>query len=199
MSKKKKALIGTVVVVLLALGLFFVGQKYGLKQCKPCPQPVVQKEVIEKQQPRVEKRQIVKRAVVPPVVQAVAVPNYAAPKLVLRLNVVEWSPVFQGKRLKSREIGPIIDQGLANGTVVRTKETLTFLVNNASVLVRDGSAIVDPGPIGPETVMVVQPANGMRFASPPNGLPLTTNPGELNAVVRQGMSEIWMCFILAPR
>ena len=132
---------------------------------------------------------------------AVMVPALAttAPQLILRINVVEWASVFKGKSLMSRDIGPVIRQGLANGTIVRTKEALTFVVNNASVSVQDGSAIVDPGPINAETTLVVQPANGGRFASPPNGLPLTTNPGELDAVVKRGTSEIWLNFILAPK
>lgn len=207
MWKKKKTLIGVVVVLLLLLGLLFGGYKYGLKQCKPCPPcpaPAVQKETlkpqkaVKKQQP-VAKRQVARQAVVsaPPVTQVV-VPNYGTTKLILRINVVEWAPVFQGKSLMSRDIGPIVNQGLANGTVVRTKKTLVFLVNNASVSVQNGSAIVDPGPINSETVIVIQPANGARFASPPNGLPLTTNPGELDALVKRGSSEIWLCFILAP-
>jgi hypothetical protein len=131
-------------------------------------------------------------------VRQVAVPNYAAPKLILRINVVEWSEDFRGKSLLSRDIGPVVRQGLANGTVVRTKSSCGFIVNGASVVVNDGNAIVDPGPISPETVLVVQPASGSKFASPPGSLPLTTNPGELDAVVKQGVSEIWMNFILAP-
>ena len=170
-----------------------------LKACEEAvkkPQPVAKK-------PQVTKRKIVKKQAAPPIMvkaqQVAAVPNYAAPKLILRINVVEWSQIFEGKSLMSRDIGPVIRQGLANGTVVRTKEEFSFTVNGASVSVRDGSAIVDPGLINVETTLVVQPANGTRFASPPSGLPLFTNPGELNAVVQQGVSEIWMNFILAPK
>jgi len=134
----------------------------------------------------------------PSVVAQVAVPNFGTTKLILRINVVEWSSVFQGKSLMSRDIGPIVRQGLANGTVVLAKEPLGFTVNGASVSVQGGHAIVDSGPINPETVLVVQPASGAKFASPPNGLPLTTNPGELDAVVKRGVSEIWLNFILAP-
>lgn len=211
MWKKKKTLIGVVVVLLLLLGLLFGGYKYGLKQCKPCPPcpaPAVQKETLKPQKAvkKQTKRQVVRQEaprplvrtpVAPPVTQVV-VPNYGTTKLILRINVVEWAPVFVGKSLMSRDIGPVIRQGLANGTVVRTREQLSFLVNGASVIVRDGSAIIDPGPIGPETVLVIQPVDGWMFASPPNGSSFFTNPGELNATVQQGMTEIWMSFILAP-
>ena len=160
------------------------------------PQPVAKK-------PQVTKRKIVKKQAAPPIMvkaqQVAAVPNYAAPKLILRINVVEWSQIFEGKSLMSRDIGPVIRQGLANGTVVRTKEPLGFLVNGASVSVQDGQAIVDPGAINAETVLIVQPSDGAKFASPPNGLPLTTDPGELDAVVKRGVSEIWLNFILAPK
>ena len=170
-----------------------------LKACEEAvkkPQPVAKK-------PQVTKRKIVKKQAAPPIMvkaqQVAAVPNYAAPKLILRINVVEWSQIFEGKSLMSRDIGPVIRQGLANGTVVRTKEPLGFLVNGASVSVQDGQAIVDPGAINAETVLIVQPSDGAKFASPPNGLPLTTDPGELDAVVKRGVSEIWLNFILAPK
>jgi len=160
----------------------------------------------KKPQPVAKKPQVPKKKITPVAKQAaptvpaaqVTVPNYGATKLILRINVVEWSEDFAGKSLMSRDIGPVIRQGLADGTVVRTKEPLGFLVNGASVVVRDGSAIVDPGTINTETVLIVQPSDGVKFASPPNGLPLTTNPGELDAVVKQGVSEIWMSFILVP-
>ncbi|MDO8443452.1 MAG: hypothetical protein Q7S78_00445 [Candidatus Azambacteria bacterium] len=205
MSKRRKVLIGIVVALLVALALFFFGYKYGQKQCKPCPQPVIQKEEVKKPEQKIAKKQVVKRQVVrrapvpvsAPVRQAV-VPNYAAPKLILRINVVEWSEDFRGKSLLSRDIGPVVKQGLANGTVVRTKSQCGFIVNGASVVVNDGNAIVDQGPIGPETVLTVQPSAGPKFASPPDALPLTTNPGELDALVKRGSSEIWLCFILAP-
>ena len=165
--------------------------------------PQITKKQVTKRRPVATTKKVspvAKQAAVPaPVQQAVAVPNYAAvPKLILRINVVEWAPVFEGKSLHSRDIGPVVRQGLANGKVIRTKESLMFMVNGASVSVQGGQAIVDPGTIGPETTLVVQPANGTKFASPPNGLPLTTNPGELDAVVKRGVSEIWMNFILAP-
>ena len=197
--RKKNVLIGIVVAFVVALGLFFGGYEYGLKRCKPCPQPVaeVKKEAVKK--PKSVKKQIAKQVMVPAPAHQVAVPNYGATKLILRINVVEWAPEFQGKSLHSRDIGPVVRQGLANGTVVRTKEKIGFLVNGASVVVCDGSAIVDPGAIGPETTLTVQPVNGARFASPPNGLPLLTNPGELNAIVQRGVSEVWMNFILAPK
>ena len=163
-------------------------------------------EAVKKPQPVAKKPQVPKKKITPVAKQAaptvpaaqVTVPNYGATKLILRINVVEWSEDFAGKSLISRDIGPVIRQGLADGTVVRTKEPLGFLVNGASVVVRDGSAIVDPGTINTETVLIVQPSDGVKFASPPNGLPLTTNPGELDAVVKQGVSEIWMNFILVP-
>ncbi len=197
MSRRMNILVGILMLCVL-FGVLSGGYKYGLKQCKPCPQPMVQKEAkkpVEK--PKIAKKQVMKQAPAP-VRQQVAVPNYGATRLILRIVVVEWSPIFQGKSLKSRDIGPIVNQGLANGTVVRTKEVLGFLVNGASVIVRDGSAIVDPGPIGPETVLVIQPANGAKFASPPNGLPLITSPEELDDAVKKGVSGVRMNFILAP-
>ncbi|MDO8743338.1 MAG: hypothetical protein Q7J30_02180 [Candidatus Azambacteria bacterium] len=159
---------------------------------KPAKKQVDKRQQLVKQPPPVTKQ------TAPSVVAQVAVPNFGATKLILRINVVEWAPVFKGKSLMSRDIGPIVRQGLANGTVVRAKEQLEFLVNGASVSVQDGQAIVDPGTIGPETTLVVQPVSGAKFASPPNGLPLKTNPGELDAVVKRGVSEIWINFILAP-
>ncbi len=211
--RKKNVLIGIVVALVVALALFFGGYKYGQKQCKPCPpcpQPAaeVKKEPFKKPvAKKAVKRHVVKQA--PAVTRQAApaarrvmpmmVPSVGATQLILRINVVEWAPVFQGKSLHSRDIGPVVRQGLADGTVVRTREPLTFLVNNTSVSVQDGSAIVDVGQISPETILVVQPANGAKFASPPGGLPLTTNPGELHSVVQRGTSEVWMNFILAPK
>ena len=217
MSRRRKILIGVIVALLLLLGLFWGGYKYGLKQCKPCPPcpaPTVQKEpvkkpekkAVKKSQQKIFKQQVARQvtvarqaALVARRVTSTMVPSVGATQLILRINVVEWSPVFQGKSLHSRDIGPVVRNGLANGTVVRTTETFTFVVNNASVEVRDGSAIVDVDQIGPETVLVVQPPNGGRFASPSGGLPLTTNPGELNSAVQRGASEIWMNFVLAPK
>lgn len=136
-----------------------------------------------------------------PVPAPAPIPTMASviPQLILRINVVEWSPVFAGKSLKSRDIGPVVRQGLADGTVVRVKEPLNFTVNGASVVVvHGGSAIVNPGTVSQATSMVIRPVDGARFASPPNGLALTTNPGELLGVVQSGVSEIWLNFILAP-
>jgi len=200
MSRKKKALIGVIVALVLTLGLLFGGYKYGLKHCKPCPESVsaVQKEAVKKPQKAVKKQVTKQAAPVSAPVRQVAVPNVGATPFVLRIVVVEWSSVFEGKSLRSRDIGPIIGQGLANGTVVRTKNRCGFIVNGASVVVDDGHAIVDPGPIGPETTLTIQPSAGHKFASPPGGVPLTTNPGELDALVKRGSSEIWLCFILAP-
>ncbi len=132
--------------------------------------------------------------------RAVVVPAVATatPQLILRINIVEWSPIFSGKSLLSRDIGPVVRQGLANGTVVRTKETMGFTVNGANVSVENGSAIVNPGQVSAATAMVIRPADGAKFASPPSGLPFTTNPGELNGLVQSGVSEIWLNFILAP-
>jgi len=185
--------------LLIGVGAFLAGYKYGLKQCKPYPpQSVVEVKKSPVKKP-VAKKAIKKAPVPVKQRQMVVVPSVGTAQLILRINVVEWAPVFQGKSLASRDIGPVVRQGLANGTVVRTKESLGFLVNGASVSVYDGSAIVDPGPIGPEAVLVVRPVDGVRFASPPNGLPLTTNQGELDAAVRRGASEIWMNFVLAPK
>lgn len=198
MRRRMQILVGIMAILGLLL-ISFGGYKYGLKQCKPCPQPVVKKEAVKKPQKAV--KPVAKQVVVAPApvpAHQVAVPNYGATKLILRIVVVEWSPDFMGKSLMSRDIGPVVRRGLANGTVIRTKEQFGFLVNGASVVVHDGSAIVDPGPIKPEMTLTVQPINEARFASPPNGLPLVTNPGELNTLVQQGISEIWMNFILAP-
>lgn len=217
---KKAVVIWFVVVVVLfcaATALFFGyhargkavdGMAKKLKDCKEA------KQVVKKPQPKVAKRQVVKTAppvtarVTPPAADSgtyvparVPVPALApsAPaQFALRINVVEWASVFAGKSLMSRDIGSIIRQGLANGTVVRTKIPLTFKVNGREVSVPDGQVIIDPGPIGPETALVVQPFCGSKFASPPNGLPLVTNPGELDALVKRGVTEIWLNFILDP-
>ena len=127
----------------------------------------------------------------------IAIPAVATtPQLVLRINIVEWSPVFAGKSLLSRDIGPVVRQWLADGTVIRAKETLGFTVNGAAVSVQNGSAIINPGQVSPATALVIRPVDGAKFASPPNGLPFTTNPGELYGVVQNGVSEIWLNFIL---
>jgi len=198
-----------VIVVALAFG-FWGGWVF-----KPCPEPkpvAVKKPVIKKPaavKPQVKQVQVVEKPIsaqptspqptpAPPApVPVLPVIPAAAPeqRLALRLNVVEWSPVFDGKCLESRQTGPLIRKGLAEGTVRRASVPITFLVNGMEVLVHNGQAIVDPGHIGPETTIVVRSLGG-RFASPPDGLPLVTKPGELDSLVKKGAREIWLNFIL---
>ena len=175
--------------LILTVGIFFWGYQY--LQCKPCVQVEIQKKDVVKKpvlKVPVKKTQIV-----------------AAPQLILRLNVVEWSKAFEGKSLMSRDIGPIIRKGLAEGTVKRTAIPLTFKVDGREVPVHNGQAILYPGPIGPETAMVVAPSEGVKFASPPpspiDGSPmaLVTGPGELDSLAKRGVEEVWLNFILAPR
>lgn len=191
-----------VIMIIAAILLFWGGYWYDRcydRPCPPCPEIAVIK-------PLEVKKPVVKRIAAPtlqpaPMPKQTIVPALAPapiPQLILRINVVEWSQKFAGKSLMSRDIGPIIQQGLANGTVIRTRIPFIFRVNGSDVVVQGGSAIVNSGPIKPETALVIQPLLGEKFASPPNGLPLTTNPGELDAMVRQGMSEIWLNFILVP-
>ncbi len=235
MSKKKVIIVALALVV---LAVFFGGYKYGQYQCKPCPQPVVQKEVVKK--PIVAAKKPSKKvaqaltpvpaptpipssapAPVPKPAKEPAPPSVLAPilapapapalalipalvpapqKLILRLNVVEWSQIFEGKSLMSRDIGTLIRDGLVDGTVVRTTQPLIFNVNGATVTVQGGQVTLDPGQIGPETVIVVQPTGNAKFASPPNGLPLITWPEELDSLVKKGVREVWLNFILAaPR
>ncbi len=225
MSKKRKIVIG-VVMLLLLFGLFFVGgYKYGLSKCKPCPQgpqTVVQKEakkpvVVKKKPKTVQKPQqkVVKLPASVPVIASTLVPTPApvptpalvlipalvptSQKLILRLNVVEWSQIFEGESLMSRDIGILIRKGLADGTVMRATQSLMFNVNGAMVTVQSGQVVLDPGQIGPETAMVVQPSGNVEFASPPSKLPLVTEPGELDSLVKKGVRELWLNFILAPR
>lgn len=187
-----------------------------LEECekaKKKPQQAVKKPQIAKRQ--VAKRQpVVAKKVTPVAKQAAPLPLAMAPapvplpviprvaaktgQLTLRINVVEWSQIFEGRSLMSRDIGALIRKGLADGTVKRVAQPLIFNVNGAIVTVQGGQVALDPGQIGPETVIVVRSLEGAKFASPPNGLPLTTNPGELYALVKQGVSEIWLNFILDP-
>ena len=131
--------------LLVAVGLLFGGYKYGLKQCKPCPQPVpaVQKEVAKKPQQKVVKKQVAKQAapivkqVAPPPVVAVAPPAadcgayVSAPVparlFTLRLNVVEWSDTFSGD-LFSRRLGPAIRKGMADGSIKQASAPIIFRV-----------------------------------------------------------------------
>ncbi len=201
MSKGTKIVI-VACVVLLLLVMFFVGAvvykygyNYGLSQCKPCPkQSEVQKKPVIKK--KVAKRRVTAAVPAP---RVMALETTIAPQLILRINVVEWSSEFSGKSLMSRDIGPVIRQGLANGTVARTKAPYGFKVNGREVVVQDGQTIINPSPIGPETALIIQPVDGKKFASPPDNLPFITNPGELNALVARGTSEIWLNFVLAPK
>ncbi len=122
----------------------------------------------------------------------------APQKLTLRLNVIEWNQIFEGRSLMSRDIGFLIRKGLADGTIKRATVPLTFDVNGKVVTVIDGQTALDPGQIGPETIIVVQPAGNVEFASPPDKLPLVTGPGELDSLVKKGVGEVWLNFILAP-
>ncbi len=210
MSKKKSWAIGVIVGVMVVLIGFFFGYLFGLSQCKPCPEVkkvVVKKPIAAKKSPKK-----VAQALTPvpaPVLAPTPAPAPAlalipalvpAPqKLILRLNVVEWSQIFEGRSLMSRDIGTLIRKGLADGTVKRATQPLMFNVNGAMVTVQGGQVTLDPGKIGPETAVVVQPSGNVEFASPPGKLPLVTEPGELDSLVKKGARELWLNFILAPR
>ena len=192
-------MVGIIVLSIIVVILLFLGG-YWYKSC-PLPCPEVKKEVIKKPvaviKKSVAKSQVKQKTRLSEPARVTVPASAPVTRFALRINIVEWSEDFRGKSLMSRDIGPIIRQGLANGTVVRTKAPITFDVNGAAVPVNDGQAIVDPGPIGPETALVVQPVCGAKFASPPSDLPLTTNPGELYALTKRGVSEVWLNFILA--
>ena len=198
MSRKNKIVVGVVaVLVLLVLAVFFGGYKYGQYRCKPCVvKPVVAKSKSIKKQQKVAKSSTLAPASTLTLISAIV---SAPQKLTLRLNVVEWSQIFEGKSLMSRDIGSLIRKGLADGTVVRTTQPLMFNVNGAMVTVQGGQVTLDPGKIGPETTIVVQPSGNVKFASPPGELPLMTGPGELDTLVKKGVKEVWLNFILAPR
>ncbi len=198
MSRKNKIVVGVVaVLVLLVLAVFFGGYKYGQYRCKPCVvKPVVAKSKSIKKQQKVAKSSTLAPASTLTLISAIV---SAPQKLTLRLNVVEWSQIFEGKSLMSRDIGSLIRKGLADGTVVRTTQPLMFNVNGAMVTVQGGQVTLDPGKIGPETTIVVQPSGNVEFASPPGKLPLVTEPGELDSLVKKGARELWLNFILAPR
>ncbi len=198
-------------VVLAVLAGFWGGWVF-----KPCPEPkpvAVRKPVVKKPaavKPQVKQVQVVEKpapaqptssqptpAPPAPVPVLPVIPAAAEQRLTLRLNVVEWSPVFDGKCLESRQIGSLIRKGLAEGTVVRASVPIVFLVNGTRVLVQNGQAVLDTGLVL-GIPLVVWPVDA-RFASPPDGLPLETKPGELEALVQKGVREIWLNFVLAPR
>ena len=119
-------------------------------------------------------------------------------RLTLRLNIVEWSDVFQDKSLAPRDIGPIIREGLQKGTVRRTTAPLTFNVNGAIVKIQNGQAVLDPGPLG-EIVILIEPLGLEEFVLPPGAqFPLTIAQGELKRLAEKGIKDIWVTFILAP-
>ncbi len=144
----------------------------------------------------------------------------------IRLNVVECNPQYIGADF-SRNIGPFIRGGMANGTILRTTKVVTFKVEfrkggtrlagknvfingelkslpanfadgwSVEVATRNGQATisVDPALIWEETELSVQP-QGVQMTAPPNGLPLTTNRGELRRQVDAGVQETFLHFIL---
>lgn len=123
----------------------------------------------------------------------------------LRLNVVEWGPAFEGAPF-SRMVGPTIRKGMAEGKIINTSETIVFEVewrnakglSKQTVTAQNGQAIiqVNPDAIGPDTWVVVHSTS--RFASPPDGLPLTTHPGELHNQIKNGVQTTYLHFILPP-
>lgn len=123
----------------------------------------------------------------------------------LRLNVVEWSPAFEGVPF-SRNIGPTIRKGMAEGKILNTSKTIVFEVEwwNAKglskqiITAQNGQAIiqVSPDAIGPDTWVAVQSVT--RFYAPPDSLPLTTHPGELHNQIKNGVETTYLHFILPP-
>ena len=203
MNKRVRALI-VAISVLAVLGIMFYGvYTYGQYRCKPC----VVKQVVAKSKPipikkpqqKIAKRQVVESLTLTPALALIPALVSAPQKITLRLNVVEWSQIFEGRSLMSRDIGFLIRKGLSDGTVVRAMVPLTFDVNGVKFTVQGGQIVLNLGQIGPETSVVVQPLGNVQFASPPDGLPLVAGPGELDFLVKKWARELWLNFILAPR
>ena len=181
-----------------------------LEDCKKSPKK--RKKPVTKRQ--VAKPPITAKKKVPPVAKQAAPPLLAAApapallpvipraaaetgRLTLRINVVEWSQVFEDRSLVPRDIGPIIRQGLAAGTVRRAVAPLTFNVNGAEVLVQNGQAVLDPGPSVQTGISIKPVGGGVKFVLPPGAqFPLVIAPGELKGLAESGIKDVWVNFIL---
>ena len=225
---KKKIVVGVVAVLVLSVMFWGVdkygykrGYKYGLSQCKPCPQSVVvqkkaKKPMVVKKKPQKKvaksllkkpfaaKKKSAKRVAQAPAVATTLTPTSAL--YTLRLNVVEWSPLFSGVPF-SRDIGPLIRKGLTESSIKRASRPVVFEIEwfcaegclrRQTVVVCNGQAAISmcPNVIGPDTWVRVW--SDTTFWSPPGGLPLVTNPGELYCQVKQGIKETYLHFILPP-
>ena len=199
---KKKLWVFVGIGVLAAIIIFLGGVEVGWRWCRSYPPQAAikykvaeKKSVVKKKPPK--KVMAMATVVAPPVIPAAPAPEA---KLTLRLNVVEWSKDFEGRSPASSDIGPVIRKGLVEGTVRRSAAPITFSVNGAIVTVQGGQAVLDPGPIGPETAVSVRPLGAEKFVLPPGAqFPLTVGPEELDFLVKKGAKEIWLNFLLAPR
>ena len=201
MKTKKRVLIMMMLIV-LAIFSGIGGYNYGQYRCKPY---VAKQAVVKvKSKPVKKTTKKVVESLIPPVLapDLTLIPALvsAPQKIILRLNVVEWSKDFEGRSPASSDIGPVIRKGLVEGTVRRSAAPITFSVNGAIVTVQGGQAVLDPGPIGPETAVSVRPLGAEKFVLPPGAqFPLTVGPEELDFLVKTGAKEIWLNFLLAPR
>ena len=196
-------------LIILILG-FCGGYMYGKRQVCVQTKPVVVAKKVTTVKP-VAKAQALKKAEASPPLPLTAasatLPPSVIPKavaeterLMLRINVVEWSPVFEGKSPASPDIGPVIRRGLDEGTVKRTTTPVAFNVNGATVTIQNGQVVLDPGPIGPGTNVSISPIGVEKYVLPLGArFPLTVGSGELSDLVNKGVSEIWLNFLLAPR
>jgi hypothetical protein len=188
--------------LLAAIIMFLGGVEVGWRWCRSYPPQTAIKYKIAEKKPVVKKKPPKKVMAMATVVAPPVIPTAPAPeaKLTLRLNVVEWSRDFEGRSPASSDIGPVIRKGLVEGTVRRSAAPVTFSVNGAVVTVQGGQAVLDPGPIGPETAVSVRPLGAEKFVLPPGAqFPLTVGPEELDFLVKKGAKEIWLNFILVPR
>jgi len=154
--------------------------------------------------PKPVKKVVVKTAKAAPAPPAPVLPAIppAPPevkRLTLRINIVEWSPVFDGACLEPRQIGPVADAGLTAGTVRRTTCPVQFNVNGAVVLVQ-GQAVLDLGPtLRAGTGVVIQPIGREYFVLPPGAqFPFGISAQDLKSSAEKGVSERRVFFILAP-
>ncbi len=212
MSEKKFYVfvgIGLLVAIMIFLGGYragmywcalhhpLVSQKYKVAEKKPVVKKKPPKKVAKSSPVSAPIPMAMTTVVAPPIIPVAPAPEA---KLTLRLNVVEWSKDFEGRSPASSDIGPVIRKGLVEGTVRRSAAPITFSVNGAIVTVQGGQAVLDPGPIGPETAVSVRPLGAEKFVLPPGAqFPLTVGPEELDFLVKKGAKEIWLNFILVPR
>ena len=146
----------------------------------------------------------------------------------LRFNIVEWSPLLEGAPF-SRNVGPTIRKGMAEGTVTRTSASITFRVEwrqggsrlagknifingelkslpggftdrwMVEVVAKNGQATISLDPALIGEETELHVWSDTQFSAPPDRLPLVTNPGELNRQVKGGVRETYLHFILPPK